>query len=109
MDVGPVLALLDRERRAEHHFVTTIVNSAMRFFRGWDVSHTYYDYNTPSRFETLTAAVAEHDQGWILLDRWRNGVWLPGIPTRDQTIGGKAVTFLGLYGDIHVYRWGRAE
>ncbi len=68
----------------------------------------FYDIKTgEKRFDLIHNTIQNYDQGWIVLDWRRNGLWAKGLPKKDFYTNGIYVEKVTEVDKFTVYRWNK--
>ena len=103
----PVEELLLREKAEGDVLVSSIINNYLEFTGKVSFDKIFiYKYYRNDSTEMIYNTIYAYPSGWIVIDELRGSVWSEPLPFESFDFKGKAVEYLGKYGDHYVYRWG---
>lgn len=89
-----------------------LISKTYRLYAAWagkpkfKATYIYrYDENQPR--ENVYRIIGKFDSGWIVIDDYRFTRAREPLPQTTFTVGDKRVSYLGMMGNQHVYRWCR--
>ena len=105
-DMGPVHEYISAHAKEGDVLIYTVYGNYARWIGEPEFAGSfYYNYTRKDKQEFIFSLIEDHPSGWIVLDKWRGEAYSNPLPFESFSVGGKEVSYMGIFVDEHVWWW----